>query len=73
MRIIGLDETSKKNILTDLLRRDPNQYGSYAGTVQSLSLIHISPVSGTVPLNVQLRKMDNVSGKLCRLLLPFLN
>ncbi len=36
MRIIGLDETSKKNILTDLLRRDPNQYGSYAGTVQSI-------------------------------------
>lgn len=36
MRIIGLDETSKKNILTDLLRRDPNQYGSYAGTVQAI-------------------------------------
>ncbi len=36
MRIIGLNETSRKNILTDLLKRDPNQYSSYADTVQSI-------------------------------------
>lgn len=36
MRIIGLNETSKKNILTDLLKRDPNQYSSYAETVQGI-------------------------------------
>lgn len=36
MRIIGLNETSRKNILTDLLKRDPNQYSSYAETVQGI-------------------------------------
>lgn len=33
MRIISLDERSRKNILEDLLKRDPNQYSQYADTV----------------------------------------
>ncbi len=36
MRRITLDETTKKNILSDLLKRDPNQYGEYAGAVQEI-------------------------------------
>lgn len=36
MRIIKLDEQSKKNILADLLKRDPNNYGSYETTVQAI-------------------------------------
>lgn len=33
MRIIKLDDRSKKNILEDLLKRSPNQYEAYADTV----------------------------------------
>lgn len=33
MKIIKLDQESKQNILSDLLKRDPNQYDSYAKTV----------------------------------------
>lgn len=33
MRIIKLDEESKKNILEDLLKRSPNSYGEYEKTV----------------------------------------
>lgn len=36
MRIIRLDEQSKKNILADLLKRDPNNYSSYEATVQAI-------------------------------------
>lgn len=36
MKIIKLDEQSKQNILADLLKRDPNNYDSYAGTVQQI-------------------------------------
>lgn len=36
MRIIKLDERSRKNILEDLLKRDPNQYSQYADTVQEI-------------------------------------
>lgn len=36
MRIIELDECSRKNILEDLLKRDPNQYSQYADTVQEI-------------------------------------
>ena len=36
MRIIKLDEQSKQNILADLLKRDPNNYDSYASTVQEI-------------------------------------
>ncbi|WP_026891372.1 histidinol dehydrogenase [Lacrimispora aerotolerans] len=36
MRIVTLDETSRKNILADLLKRDPNQYGTYADAVQNI-------------------------------------
>lgn len=36
MRIIQLDEGSRKNILEDLLKRDPNQYSAYADTVAEI-------------------------------------
>ena len=36
MKIVKLDETSKQNILSGLLKRDPNQYDSYAKTVQEI-------------------------------------
>ena len=36
MRIIRLDEESRKNILADLLKRDPNNYTSYEDTVQAI-------------------------------------
>ena len=36
MRIITLDENTRKNILSDLLKRDPNNYGEYAATVQEI-------------------------------------
>ena len=36
MRIVKLDSQAKQNILSDLLKRDPNQYGKYAGTVQEI-------------------------------------
>jgi histidinol dehydrogenase len=36
MRIVNLDETSRQNILADLLKRDPNNYGAYADTVQEI-------------------------------------
>lgn len=36
MRIVKLNEDTKKNILADLLKRDPNNYEIYAGTVQTI-------------------------------------
>lgn len=36
MRIVKLDSQAKQNILSELLKRDPNQYGEYAGTVQEI-------------------------------------
>ncbi len=36
MRIIEIDEQSKKNILNDLLKRSPNNYDSYADTVNEI-------------------------------------
>lgn len=36
MRIITLDKKTRENILADLLKRDPNNYSSYAGTVQEI-------------------------------------
>ena len=36
MRIVKLVSQAKQNILSDLLKRDPNQYGEYAGTVQEI-------------------------------------
>ncbi len=36
MRIIQLDETSKKNILEDLLKRSPNHYDQYAESVNEI-------------------------------------
>ncbi len=36
MRIIELNEESKKNILNDLLKRSPNNYDSYADTVNEI-------------------------------------
>ena len=34
MRIRKMDETTRKNIISELLKRDPNQYTQYADTVQ---------------------------------------
>lgn len=36
MRIITLDETSKKDILSNLLKRSPNQYEAYSNTVNRI-------------------------------------
>lgn len=36
MRIIKLDESSKKNILNDLLKRSPNNYDEYADSVNEI-------------------------------------
>lgn len=36
MRIVTLDDTSMKNILADMLKRDPNNYDSYTATVESI-------------------------------------
>jgi histidinol dehydrogenase len=36
MRIVTLDETSKQNILADLLKRDPNNYEEYSDTVAKI-------------------------------------
>ncbi|PJJ28190.1 histidinol dehydrogenase [Lacrimispora celerecrescens] len=36
MRIVKLNETSRQNILADLLKRDPNNYSAYADTVQEI-------------------------------------
>lgn len=36
MRIIRLDENSKQNILSDLLKRDPNNYSQYAHAVEAI-------------------------------------
>ncbi len=36
MRIVQLDKETKKNILSDLLKRDPNQYGEYEATVKEI-------------------------------------
>ena len=36
MRIIKLDESSKKNILNDLLKRSPNNYDNFADSVNAI-------------------------------------
>lgn len=36
MRIVKLDSDSKKNLLEDLLKRSPNNYGQYAGVVDEV-------------------------------------
>ncbi len=36
MRIIKLDEESKKNVMTELVKRSPNYYQKYADTVQEI-------------------------------------
>jgi len=36
MRIVTLDEKTRSNILSELLKRDPNNYDSYAGVVQEI-------------------------------------
>jgi histidinol dehydrogenase len=36
MRIVALDETSRKDILADLLKRDPNNYKGHCSSCQSL-------------------------------------
>lgn len=36
MRIVDLNETTRRNLLSDLLKRDPNNYEAYAGVVQEI-------------------------------------
>ena len=36
MRIVKLDETSRENLLADLLKRDPNNYDSYTKQVAAI-------------------------------------
>ena len=36
MRIVKLNEDSKKNILEDLLKRSPNNYDQYADSVNEI-------------------------------------
>ena len=36
MRIVDLNETTKRNLLSDLLKRDPNNYEEYARVVQEI-------------------------------------
>ncbi len=36
MKIITLDKTTRENILSDLLKRDPNNYDSYGAVVQEI-------------------------------------
>lgn len=36
MRIVKLDEASRRDILAELLKRDPNNYNTYADTVQEI-------------------------------------
>ena len=36
MRIVDLNETTKRNLLSDLLKRDPNNNEEYAGVVQEI-------------------------------------
>ena len=36
MRILKLDENTKRNVLEDLLKRSPNQYTKYEESVQAI-------------------------------------
>ena len=36
MRVITLDENSRKNLLDELLKRSPNHYGAYADRVNAI-------------------------------------
>ena len=36
MRIVDLDENTRSHILSDLLKRDPNNYDAYGKTVQEI-------------------------------------
>ena len=36
MRIVDLDQDTRKHILSDLLKRDPNNYDAYGKTVQAI-------------------------------------
>ena len=36
MRIVKLDESSKNNVLENLLKRSPNQYGEYQSAVDEI-------------------------------------
>ena len=39
MRIVKLDEASMKNILADMLKRDPNNYDAYTELLFSFCLL----------------------------------
>lgn len=56
MRIIEINESSKKNILDDLLQRSPTQYESYAATVADI--INDVRSNGDKALNFYTKKFD---------------
>ena len=44
MRVLKVNKENTKNILSDLLKRSPNNYDQYAGTVQGIfCLLYTSP------------------------------
>ena len=45
MRIIKLNEQSRANILADLLKRDPNNYSAYEGTLLPYIMLLMLTVS----------------------------
>lgn len=57
MKIIQLDEGTKKNILEGLLKRDPNQYSQYAETVQQI--IHKVKAEGDSALFAFTQQFDH--------------
>ena len=66
MRIVKLDEASMKNILADMLKRDPNNYDAYTETVQEI--VDKVKVEGDravliIPENlIKHRSMQKISG-----------
>lgn len=58
MRIIQLDDTTRKNILADLLKRDPNNYDTYAHTVQEI-VDHVK-ANGDEAVFTYTKKFDKV-------------
>ncbi len=59
MRIVKLDEQTKKNILSDLLKRSPNNYESYTDSVNEI--IHNVKVNGDKALFDYTAKFDKAT------------
>lgn len=59
MRVLKVNKENTKNILSDLLKRSPNNYDQYAGTVQGI-LDEIKEKETKLFLPIQ-RSLINVS------------